>query len=258
MLKIDLWSWYQSGSLEEHMVIDLSSPEAVRNYFTKYAEYCSPGVCHLANTKEILLKWRGRVPLEFVECDEFWREAFRKEEVKLQDPQTPEWPSSTDDSTAKSSGSQPSSKLAGASPSTATVKPELGKFFRQERQKRLWAANAAFEAGATVKPKLGNDFTRKDRRQIFQLGLWEAHADMEADLEGGLKSELEAVLQARKDPPKETCVPRPSMPPPRGDNQAAQHPPSPVQMKRSVEDDSARVSSKASKLQVLDDTYHSC
>jgi hypothetical protein len=243
MLKIDLWSWYQSGSLEEHMVIDLSSPEAVRNYFDKYAEYCSPSICHDMHTKEILLKWRGRVPLEFVECDEFWREAFRKEEVKLQDPQTPEWPSSTDDSTAKSSGSQPSSKLAGASPSTATVKP-IGNFFRQE--------------SAAVKPKLGNDFTRKDRRQIFQLGLWEAHADMEADLEGGLKSELEAVLQARKDPPKETCVPRPSMPPPRGDNQAAQHPPSPVQMKRSVEDDSARVSSKASKLQVLDDTYHSC
>ena len=74
LVKIDLWGWFQSGLFNEDQMVDLSSLEAARRFFKKgqpdyglYVEQCFFAVSRSVEEQEILIKWRGTVPLEFIE-----------------------------------------------------------------------------------------------------------------------------------------------------------------------------------------------
>ncbi len=75
MVKIDLWGWYQTGTLKEHTIIDLSSTQALKKYFTNppdmygklFQDNFALGARRNESSKEIQLKWRGTLPLEFME-----------------------------------------------------------------------------------------------------------------------------------------------------------------------------------------------
>ena len=74
-VRIDIWAWYQSGSMPPQGVVDLSNHIAQKKFFKKgsFEEYgfdqddAVIGVRHALEQKEILLKWRGKIPLRFFE-----------------------------------------------------------------------------------------------------------------------------------------------------------------------------------------------
>ena len=70
--KIDIWSWFVSGSMPEVGVIDISNQKKLAKVFKGGPGQCSLYVQqnqeHLIKTrecKEVLLKWRGRIPLKY-------------------------------------------------------------------------------------------------------------------------------------------------------------------------------------------------
>ena len=74
MAKIDLWAWYQAGGLTEDMVIDLSAQPRQAAFFGKppgeFGEWFEDNFHHIRKAgvaKEILIKWRGAVPIQYFE-----------------------------------------------------------------------------------------------------------------------------------------------------------------------------------------------
>ena len=90
LVKIDLWAWYQSGGVTQDMILDLSSPAAMNKVFKKgfygYGDWCEEASSELmlaVNTREILLKWRGSVPVEVMEVVDLHGESLGKLEDLL-------------------------------------------------------------------------------------------------------------------------------------------------------------------------------
>ena len=72
MCKINIWEWYQSGQMPDVGVIDISNHKKLATVFKGGPAHCSKFVDdnfhHIAKTydcKEVLIKWRGLIPLEF-------------------------------------------------------------------------------------------------------------------------------------------------------------------------------------------------
>jgi hypothetical protein len=73
LVKIDLWAWYQQCEVTMDMIIDLSTHEARKHYFEKgtdaYGSYVEDHfhdmIKYSEKMKEVLLKWRGNIPLEY-------------------------------------------------------------------------------------------------------------------------------------------------------------------------------------------------
>ena len=78
-IRIDIWEWFQAGTMPDHALIDLTSPAAQRGFFKKSFEDYSynqgnalQAMRYAHQAKEVLLKWRGLVPLEYCEIvDEY-------------------------------------------------------------------------------------------------------------------------------------------------------------------------------------------
>ena len=69
MVRIDLWRLYTDGLLVAQQVIDLSTLEARRRYWTKapmdYGDWAEMNFSRIdlaESAKEVLIMWRGQVP----------------------------------------------------------------------------------------------------------------------------------------------------------------------------------------------------
>ena len=71
-LRIDIWAWFQSGTMPPAALIDLSTTAAQRKIYKSFAgtygmEDIDYGTARKwsIDCKEVLVKWRGEVPMEY-------------------------------------------------------------------------------------------------------------------------------------------------------------------------------------------------
>ena len=80
-IRIDIWAWFQSGTMPPAALIDLSTIVAQRKIYKSLAatygfedEDFGKALRWSVECKEVLVKWRGEVPMEYCEvvdeCDE--------------------------------------------------------------------------------------------------------------------------------------------------------------------------------------------
>ena len=151
MARIDIWSWYQSGEMAADQIIDLSNMVSCHRFFTKapddYGEWFADNFSEIRraySSKEVLLKWRGSVPLQYIDVVEEYNGSFL---AKLSDlvgktdeksVQQPAIAGSQPSSSIAAAGSQPSSRASSSSDSNSNPK----------------AAKCAKTQGSVEKPKL--------------------------------------------------------------------------------------------------------
>ena len=82
-IRIDIWEWFQSGNMPENGLIDLSDDAAQHRFFNKQIEeygYDQVEACKALkfaiSRKEVLLQWRGHVPLEYCDVVDDINESF--------------------------------------------------------------------------------------------------------------------------------------------------------------------------------------
>ena len=73
-IRIDIWAWYQSGQMPDEALVDLSTKPAQKRFFTReWDEYghdvdsANQALSFSDKTREVLIKWRGAVPLQCCE-----------------------------------------------------------------------------------------------------------------------------------------------------------------------------------------------
>ena len=71
-IRIHAWDWYQSGDMPAGAIIDLSDDDAWKNFFKKPFKDLAIGDTWASQARkwaldqqEVLIKWRGEVPIEY-------------------------------------------------------------------------------------------------------------------------------------------------------------------------------------------------